>query len=103
MTERPDQDPITSTRSPRVRKVAALTGRSARRKQDRFRVEGPPAIPSLLTPRPDPAQELFLPARCTNDHPELSRLADAAAVPAREVCEQHVRAMLREGTTTAQE
>src|SRR5699024_11993298 len=79
MTERPDQDPITSTRSPRVRKVAALTGRSARRKQDRFRVEGPQAIRSLLTHRPDLAQELFLTARRTSDHPEASRLRGAAA------------------------
>ena len=101
MTERPDQDPITSTRSPRVRKVAALTGRSARRKQDRFRVEGPQAIRSLLTHRPDLAQELFLTARCTSDHPELSRLAEADAVPVREVDEQIVRAMVREATPAA--
>src|SRR5690625_8017192 len=101
MTERPDQSPITSPRSPRVRKVAALTGRSARRKQHRFRVEGPQAVRSLLTHRPDLAHELFLTARCAGDHPELSRLAEAAAVPVREVDEQIVRAMVREATPAA--
>jgi len=98
MTERPDQSPITSPRSPRVRKVAALTGRSARRKQHRFRVEGPQAVRSLLTHRPDLAHELFLTTRCAGDHPELSRLAEAAAVLVREVDEQIVRAMVRETT-----
>ena len=44
MNERPDQSPITSARSERVRKVAALAGRSARRKQGRFRIEGPQAV-----------------------------------------------------------
>lgn len=96
MTERPDQSPITSPRSERVRKVAALTGRSARRKQGRFRVEGPQAVRSLLAHRPELALEVHLTERAADAHPELERLARAAGVPARLVDEQILRAMVRE-------
>ena len=53
MNERPDQSPLTSARSERVKKVAALAGRSARRKQGRFRIEGPQSARSLLAHRPE--------------------------------------------------
>lgn len=96
MTERPDQSPLTSPRSERVRKVAALTGRSARRKQGRFRVEGPQAVRSLLTHRADLALEVFLTERARADHPELATLAAEAGVPLREVDEQILRAMVRD-------
>ncbi|WP_193103168.1 RNA methyltransferase [Brachybacterium sp. FME24] len=96
MTERPDQSPITSPRSERVRKVAALTGRSARRKQQRFRIEGPQAIRSLLTHRAELAVEVFTTARAAAAHPELTGLARDAGVPVREVEEQIIRAMVRE-------
>src|SRR5690606_33741057 len=95
MTERPDQSPITSPRSERVRKVAALTGRSARRKQGRFRVEGPQAVRSLLAHRPGLALEVHLTERAADAHPELERLAREAGVPARLVDEQILRAMVR--------
>lgn len=96
MTERPDQSPITSPRSERVRKVAALTGRSARRKQGRFRAEGPQAVRSLLAHRPELALEVFSTSRARIDHPELAQLAAAAGVPVREVDEPVLRAMVRE-------
>lgn len=94
--ERPDQSPITSPRSERVRRIAALSGRSARRKQGHLRVEGPQAVRSLLAERPELALELFLTARAAEDHPELARLAAAAGVPTREVDETLIRAMTRE-------
>ena len=94
--ERPDQSPITSPRSERVRRIAALSGRSARRKQGRLRVEGPQAVRSLLAERPELALELFLTARAAEDHPELARLAAEAVVPTREVDETIIRAMTRE-------
>lgn len=94
--ERPEQSPITSPRSERVRRIAALSGRSARRKQGLFRVEGPQAVRSLLDHRPELALELFLTARAAEDHPELARLAAQAGVPAREVDETIIRAMTRE-------
>ena len=94
--ERPDQSPITSPRSERVRRIAALSGRSARRKQGQLRVEGPQAVRSLLAHRPELALELFLTARAADDHPELARLAAEAGVPTREVDETIIRAMTRE-------
>ena len=96
MTERPDQSPITSPRSERVRKVAALTGRSARRKQGRFRIEGPQAVRSLLTHRPELALEVHLTERAADDHPDLVSLARAAGAPANTLDEQVLRAMVRE-------
>src|SRR5690606_6131095 len=96
MTERPDQSPITSPRSERVRKVAALTGRSARRKQGRFRAEGPQAVRSLLTHRPELAHEVFSTPRARTDHPELSELAAAAGIPVREVDDSVLRALVRD-------
>lgn len=97
MNERPDRSPFTSPRSERVRKVAALAGRSARRKQGRFRIEGPQAVRSLLTHRPELAREVFLTERAGADHPELAGLARGAAVPVRTVDEQILRALVREG------
>lgn len=96
MPERPDQFSPTSPRSERVRKVAALAGRSARRKQGRFRIEGPQSVRSLLAHRPDLAQELFLTERAAADHPELASLARGAGVPQRTVDEQILRALVRD-------
>lgn len=96
MTERPDLSPITSPRSERVRRIAALSGRSARRKQGRFRVEGPQSVRSLLRERPDLVRELHLTERARRDHPELADLAAAAGITARETEEQIIRAMVRD-------
>ncbi|SLN01846.1 tRNA (guanosine(18)-2'-O)-methyltransferase [Corynebacterium xerosis] len=96
MTERPDQSPITSPRSERVRKVAALAGRSARRKQQMFRVEGPQSIRSLLAHRADLAREVFTTARADAAHPELADLAHEAGIAVHEVEDQIIRAMVRE-------
>ena len=96
MTERPDQSPITSPRSERVRKVAALAGRSARRKQQMFRVEGPQSIRSLLAHRADLAREVFTTARADGAHPELTDLARTAGIAVHEVEDQIIRAMVRE-------
>lgn len=96
MTERPDQSPLTSARSERVRKVAALAGRSARRKQGRFRIEGPQAVRSLLAHRPDQALEVLLTEPAAGEHPELVTLARRADVPLRTVDEQILRALVRD-------
>ncbi len=96
MTERPDQTPITSPRSERVRRIAALAGRSARRKQERIRVEGPQAVRSLLTEAPHLALDVYLTERANADHPELAERARAAAIPLHPVSEEILRAMLRE-------
>ncbi|MGP9583246.1 TrmH family RNA methyltransferase [Brachybacterium sp. AOP35-5H-19] len=101
MPERPDQSPLTSARSERVKKVAALTGRSARRKQGRFRIEGPQSVRSLLAHRPELALEVFLTERAATGHPELIELARAAGVPVRTVDEQILRALVRDTAATS--
>lgn len=100
MNERPDQSPITSPRSERVRKVAALAGRSARRKQGRFRIEGPQSVRSLLSHRPELAREVFLTERAAGDHAELADLARGAGVSLRTVDEQILRALVRDTAAT---
>lgn len=95
--ERPDQSTITSPRSERVRRIAALAGRSARRKQERFRVEGPQAVRSLLSEQPGTATDLYLTERADVDHPELAALAADAHVPVHMVDDAVLRAMVREG------
>src|SRR5699024_100259 len=94
MTERPDQSPLTSARSERVRKVAALAGRSARRKHGRFRIEGPQAVRSLLARRPDQPLEVFLTEPAAGEHPAPVTLARRAGVPLRSVDEQIPRALV---------
>lgn len=95
--ERPDQSTITSPRSERVRRIAALAGRSARRKQERFRVEGPQAVRSLLSEQPGTATDIYLTERADVDHPELAALAADAHVPVHMVDDAVLRAMVREG------
>lgn len=95
--ERPDQSPITSPRSERVRRIAALAGRSARRKQERFRVEGPQAVRSLLGEQPGGALDLYLAGRADAEHPELASLATDARVTVHRVDDAVLRAMVREG------
>lgn len=95
--ERPDQSPITSPRSVRVRRIAALAGRSARRKQERFRVEGPQAVRSLLGEQPGSALDLYLTERTDAEHPELASLATDARVTVHRVDDAVLRAMVREG------
>lgn len=94
-TGRPVPTPITSPRSERVRRIAALAGRSARRKQGRFRAEGPQAVRSLLEHRPDQVVDLFLTADATAAHPELAGLAERAGLPVHEIDPALVRAMTR--------
>lgn len=96
LPERPDQSPISSPRSERVRRIAALAGRSARRKQGRIRVEGPQAVRSLLTERHDDVLEVHLTAKADADHPELAELAHAANVPVRPTEERILAAMVRD-------
>lgn len=101
-TERPEQAPITSPRSDRVRRIAALSGRSARRRTGLIRADGPQAVRSLLTESPATVRELFLTERTSTAHPELAELARVAGVSARLVSEDVVRALVRgdqEGAT----
>ncbi|MDO5646218.1 MAG: RNA methyltransferase [Dermabacter sp.] len=93
--ERPDGAHL-SPRSERVRKVAALSGRSVRAKQNAFRVEGPQAVRSLLEAAPAHALEVFLTSEADAAHPELSALAREAGAPRHEVSGEVIAHMVRE-------
>lgn len=99
-TERPDRLAITSTRSDRVRMIASLSGRSARSRHGRFRVEGPQAVRSLLEQHPSSVQDLFLTERADVDHPELGDLAREAGVLPVTVGEDILKAMVRDQDTS---
>lgn len=93
--ERSEQAPITSPRSDRVRRVAALSGRSARRRTGLLRVDGPQAVRSLLAEAPDLARELYLTDAADEAHPELREHAESRRVPIRRVREEIIRALVR--------
>ena len=57
MAERPD--PLANPRADRVRKVAALAGRSARSRYGQFPVEGPQAVRELIRHRPDLVRDVY--------------------------------------------
>ena len=95
LPERPDPAPITSPRSDRVRRIAALSGRSARRRTGLLRVDGPQAVPSLQSERAADARELFLTETADAAHPELRELAERAGIRPRTVAEEIIRAMAR--------
>lgn len=94
-TERPDRWAITSPRSDRVKRIAALSGRSARRKQGRFRVEGPQAVRSLLRHSASLVRELYVTADGATAHPDILELADAHEIRPRDVDPSILRAMTR--------
>ncbi|MFC0672901.1 TrmH family RNA methyltransferase [Brachybacterium hainanense] len=94
--ERPDDQTITSPRSDRVRRIASLSGRSARRRHGLLRVEGPQAVRSLLQHRPDALGELFLTQEAAAAHPELAALAAQAGHRPRRIEPEALRAMVRE-------
>lgn len=93
--ERPDSAPL-SPRSERVKKVAALSGRSSRSKENAFRLEGPQAVRSLLEHSPEHALSVYVTASAALAHPEIPELAVAAGVKAREVGPDVIEAMVRE-------
>jgi TrmH family RNA methyltransferase len=93
--ERPDGRTITSPSSDRVRKIAALSGRSARRKQGLFRADGPQTVRSLLRRRPDLVRDVYMTHVGDGAHPELVELATDARVHLHEVADDVLRAMTR--------
>lgn len=95
-TERPDRPAITSTRSDRVRRIASLSGRSARSRHGLFRVEGPQAVRSLLQQHPGSVRDLFLTERAETDHTELADLARSVGIPPVTVETDVLRAMVRD-------
>ena len=91
-------------RSARVGKIAALSGRSVRLREGRFRVEGPQAVRALLEREArDRAEgrggildELYLTTKARDAHPELEQLAETVGARPRLVTPDVIEAMVRE-------
>ncbi|MCI7512172.1 MAG: RNA methyltransferase [Schaalia hyovaginalis] len=74
--ERPEV--LANPRAERVRKVAALSGRSARSRAGRILVEGPQAVRELLAHRPAFVEDVYLSEKAAERHHDISFLARAA-------------------------
>ncbi len=74
--ERPEV--LANPRAERVRKVAALTGRSARSRSGRMLVEGPQAVRELLSHRSAFVEDVYLSERAAERHRDIFSLARTA-------------------------
>lgn len=84
MTSRLD-DP----RAPRVRRITALAGRSARQKHGTFLIEGPQSVREALRHTPAVIVEVYLTSGAAERYPEIA----AAAPDAHDASERVLRAM----------
>lgn len=98
-SERPEQEPLSNPRSDRVRAVARLSGRSARRRAGRFLVEGPQAVREAVTFRPGAVRELYATRTAAQRHAPILDTAAAAGVGVRLVTDDVLAAMVLDGGT----
>ncbi|MDO5495760.1 MAG: RNA methyltransferase [bacterium] len=87
MTERPEI--LTNPRSDRVRRVAGLSGRSARSRHGQFLVEGPQAVRELIRHRPELVRDVY----ATSSQGRFLEEARGAGLYAHEVSEEVAAAM----------
>ncbi|MCA0437764.1 MAG: RNA methyltransferase [Austwickia sp.] len=90
MPERRDGAPLTNPRSERVRRVAALSRRSARERSGLFLAEGPQGVREAVRHRPDAVAELYVESTAARHERWTPILADAraAGLPVTEVDER---------------
>jgi TrmH family RNA methyltransferase len=91
-TGRPEA-PLTNPRSERVKKVAALAGRSARSRHGRFLVEGPQAVREIVAHAPDHVRDLYLAEAMVLRHHDIVEIAAEAGIRLHEADERVMRAM----------
>ena len=72
---------LTNPRAERVKAVRALAGRSARRRQGRFLVEGPQAVREAVRERHVDVVDVYLTAAADARHPEIAEHARARGLP----------------------
>ena len=84
---------LENPRSPRVRAVAKLAKRSARRETGLFLLEGPQAVREALTYRPETIVELFATPTALERHPDVRTLLTDEGVEAQFVSEAVLDAM----------
>ena len=95
----PHAEPMTHPRAERVRAVAALAGRSARRRTDTFLVEGPQGVREAVRFAPERIVDLYVTAEAEQRYGEFVEPAREAGVFVHEVTDE-VLARLREAATT---
>lgn len=82
MTERPVGGHLAATlanpRADRVKQVAALAGRSARRRAGQVLVEGPQAVRELVAHRPSHVRDVYVSEEAMSSRGPLAVIADAA-------------------------
>lgn len=93
--ERSDAPPLTPS-SVRVKKVAALSGRSTRSKEGLFRVEGPQAVRSLVTAAPGSATAVYLTPSAAERHEDILAACEQHGIDVFEASDDVIAAMVRE-------
>ncbi|MGO1739479.1 MAG: TrmH family RNA methyltransferase [Actinomycetaceae bacterium] len=90
--ERPDA-PLTNPRSERVRRVAALSGRSSRSRYGQFVVEGPQAVREIVRHQPDRIRDVYVAEEAALRHHDVVEAALEAGVHLHEGSTEVLRAM----------
>jgi len=93
MSERPAGEPLTNPRAERVRKVAALAGRSARSKAGMFLAEGPQAVREAVLYAAPRVRDLYLTADAAARYGEIVAAARAAGIFTHEASDDVLHAM----------
>lgn len=81
MSARPARLELVQPRSPRVRAVRALAGRSARQRHGLFLVEGPQGVREAVTWAPARVRDVYLTPEAERRHGAIARDARAAGLP----------------------
>src|SRR3954468_23209248 len=84
---------LENPRSPRVRAVAKLAGKSARTETGTFLLEGPQAVREALTWRPELLLEVFATPTAVERHQDLAATAASADIEIEFVTEQVLEVM----------
>lgn len=71
---------LSNTRAERVKRVAALAGRSARSRAGALLVEGPQAVREAVRHAPDRVRDVYLSEQALERHPEIASDAIAAGL-----------------------
>lgn len=84
---------LTNPRADKVRRVASLSGRSARVKHARYLIEGPQAVREALRHAPASIRDLYLTEDAAQRYPEIMQAAQDAELYHHLVSTEVVRAM----------
>ncbi|ROR74200.1 TrmH family RNA methyltransferase [Bogoriella caseilytica] len=84
---------LTNPRADRVRRVAGLSGRSARARQGRYLVEGPQAVREAVQYAASSVRDVYLTEGAANRYPEIPQAADESGLYVHLASPEVLRAM----------